>query len=34
MILQADALRYEAHLKEREAIAMMEAVIQGRMLNF
>lgn len=34
MILQVNALRYKAHLKEQEAIAMMKAVIEGRMLNF
>jgi len=33
-ILQANALRYEVHLKEQEAIALMEAVIEGNLLNF
>lgn len=33
-ILQANALRYEVHLKEQEAIALMEAVIEGKLLNF
>lgn len=29
MVLQANALRYQAHLKEQEAIEMMEGVIEG-----
>lgn len=33
MVLQANALRYQAHLKEQEAIEMMEGVIEGRMFN-
>ena len=33
-ILKANALRYEVHLKEQEAIALMEAVIEGNLLNF
>ena len=33
-ILQANALHYEVHLKEQEAIALMEAVIERKLLNF
>lgn len=33
-ILQANALHYEVHLKEQEAIALIEAVIERKLLNF
>lgn len=34
MVLQANALRYQAYLKEQKAIKMMEDVIEGKALRF
>lgn len=34
MVLQANDLRYQAYLKEQEAIKMMEDVIEGKALRF
>ncbi|WP_432870864.1 restriction endonuclease subunit S [Treponema denticola] len=34
MVLQANALRYQAYLKEQEAIKMMDDVIEGKIIRF
>ena len=34
MVLQANDLRYQAYLKEQEAIKMMDDVIEGKIIRF